>query len=129
VNPRANPSPADHTIALLGCLGGAVMLATVAVVALITGEASIWISIGPAGAAALSALAWWSWQLVRRYGFYHPVDDEDEDGSPEGGSRIRFPPDAPDDGSLAFDWDGFLTSFWEYVEAAARERVPDTVGV
>jgi hypothetical protein len=129
VNARANPSPAYHSIALMGSIGGVLTLAVVAVVALITGSASIWWVVGPAGTAVLTAVAWRSWRLVRRHGFYHPQDDEDEDG-PEGGTGIRFPPDAPDGGgSLVFDWDAFLTAFWDHVEATARERDAETIGV
>ena len=128
---RVDRSPADHTIALLGCLSGAATMIVVGLVAMISGAPPLWIGVGPAAAALLAGLAWWSWQLVRRHGFYHRADEEDEeDENPEGGSRVRFPPEAPDGGgSLAFDWERFLMAFWEHVEATSRERPRDPVGV
>ncbi|HWF55889.1 MAG TPA: hypothetical protein VG223_14725 [Solirubrobacteraceae bacterium] len=120
-----NRSPADRAIALLGCAGGTVTLAIVAITSAVTHASAFWIVLGSVGFLVLSAVAAHCLRLVRRHGFfYEPADDEDEDedGSPEGGTGNRFPPDAPDgDGSLEFDWDGFLAGFWEHVEASGRQ--------
>lgn len=118
-----NQPPADRGIALLGCAGGAVTLAIVAVTSALTHTKVVWVVFGSVGCVVLSVVAVHCLRLVRRDGFfYEPADDEDEDGNPEGGTGNRFPPDAPDgDGSLEFDWNGFLASFWDYVEASSRE--------
>ena len=124
VNVPGPRSPADHSIVLLGSIGGVVMLVTVSVATLITGAAPAWAALGPAGAALLSALAWRCWRLVRRHGFYHAPEGEDGGEDAEGGTGIRFPPPDPFDGddSLEFDWDGFLTEFWDYVEARQQRQ-------
>ncbi|MHB8695444.1 MAG: hypothetical protein ACYDHH_29830 [Solirubrobacteraceae bacterium] len=116
-------APADRAILMMGCIGGAITLVSVTLAALITGTTTFWLLLGPIGAVLLSVVAWRAWRLVSLRGYFHqPADEEDEDGNPEGGSGVRFPPDAPDGGgSLEFDWDAFQAGFWQHVEATARE--------
>lgn len=116
--------PADRAIVMLGCLGAAATLLAVTMIVVITGTDSYWLVVGPVGVALFGFAAWRAWLLVSVHGYFHDAgdEDEDEDESPEGGSGVRFPPDAPDGGgSLEFDWDAFTTGFWEHVDATARD--------
>jgi hypothetical protein len=116
--------PANRAIAMLGCLAGAFTLLVVTFVAAATGTAGFWVVGAPIGAVGFSIGAWRAWRLVALHGYFHEVGDEeeDEDGNPEGGSGVRFPPDAPDGGgSLEFDWDAFVTGFWDHVDAMSRD--------
>lgn len=127
---RGCRSPADHSILLLGSLGGLVTLIAVAIAAALTGRAPSWAALVPAGAAVLAAITFRSWRLVRRHGYFHRADDadEDEDEDPEGGSSVRFPPDPSDGGgSPEFDWELFLWEFWSYVDDARQHRQRETV--
>jgi hypothetical protein len=122
---RGNTPPADHSILLFGCLGAAVTFATVACTATVAHTARFWSVFGTVSSLLLMLVALYCWRVVRRDGFFEQAsDDEDEDGNPEGGSKVRFPPDAPDGGgSLEFDWQGFLAGFRDYVEASSSEPV------
>ena len=108
---------------MLACTAAAVAMLVVTLVVVITGTEGYWLIAGPIGTAVFSLGAWRAWYLIAIGGYPHdPTDEEDEDGNPEGGSGVRYPPDAPDGGgSLEFDWDGFVTSFWDHVEATTRE--------
>ena len=116
--------PADRAIVMLGCLGATVTLVTVTLIAAITSAGAVWLVIGPIGVALFGLGAWRAGLLVAKHGYFHDTgDEEDEDESPEGGSGVRFPPDAPDGGgSLEFDWDAFVTGFWDHVDATARDH-------
>jgi len=117
--------PADRAIVMLGCIGAALTLLTVTVIAATTGTESFWLIVGPIGAGLFALTACRAYQLVLRHGYFHEAgEEEDDDGNPEGGSGVRFPPDAPDGGgSLVFDWDAFVTGFWDHVDATSREPV------
>ena len=113
----------DHGIAMLACTSAAVAMLVVTLVVVLTGMEGYWLIAGPIGTAAFGLAAWRAWYLDAIHGYFHdPTDEEDEDGNPEGGSGVRYPPDAPDGGgSLEFDWDGFVTGFWDHVDATTRE--------
>jgi hypothetical protein len=116
-------APADRAIAMLGCIGAAATLLVVTIVVALTGAGGFWLIAGPVGTAVFGFGAWRAWRLVATHGYFHDATDEeeDEDGSPEGGSGVRYPPDAPDGGgSLEFDWDAFVAGFWDHVDATAR---------
>jgi hypothetical protein len=125
VSGNGTQPPADHTILLFGCLGAAVTFATVACTATVAHTARFWSVFGTVASLLLMVLAVYCWRVVRRDGFYQQAsDDEDEDTNPEGGSKVRFPPDAPDGGgSLEFDWQGFLAGFRDYVDASSTDPV------
>lgn len=117
--------PSNPAIAMLGCIAGALTLFVVTFMAGVTGTADYWAVGTLIGAIALSVLGFHAWRLVALRGYFHEVGDEeeDEDGNPEGGSGVRFPPDAPDGGgSLEFDWDSFVNGFWDHVDAKSRDR-------
>ena len=114
--------PADRSIVMLGCLGATLTLLAVTVILAVTSAASVWLVVAAVGAVLSGFVAWRAWLLVAAHGYFHDSDEEDEDESPEGGSGVRFPPDVPDGGgSLDFDWDAFVTGFWDHVDATSRE--------
>ncbi len=121
---RQERVPANRGIVLLGSLGCALTIAVATSASVASHGPTLWTVLGPCGLALLCGLALRSWRLVRLHGFFHDAaEDEDEDGSPpDGGSGRRFPPDAPDGGGAGmFDWDAFLTGFWDYVDSLAAE--------
>ena len=111
--------PADHSILLLACLGGALVLAVTSLASYLTSRAEAWLFVGPGGIALLFVVVLVCWTRVRSRGFYH-ARAEDEDGDEDGDGGARRPPDDPEDpfgdGTLLFDWDTVLVDFWAYVE-------------